>query len=89
MKPILVLYLGVKHIKMDSIQDYAKDINNQIANDEKLLYIIPDFENYTSRLECINPVLMDKYEYFSTKQILDKMNDKLESFMNNDFKKDS
>ena len=65
-KIIIVHYIGVKNIHDYDVFDYINEVANamQIQEDDSVFqYFVPLSSTSDIRVECINPVLVDKEKY--------------------------
>lgn len=81
-KIIIVVYLGAKHLPPKDVaryRDYVQDQFSWAKGDPNIiLMVIPQFETYETRVECINPVLLTEQEYEGARKALDKFESAVE-----------
>lgn len=73
-KLFLVVYIGVKNIPDTDIADYVRAFKRTWNPDESVQIIfIPTRENKTTKVECINPVLLDEEKYKEVEEKIEKI----------------
>jgi len=73
-KLFLVIYIGVKNMSDTDIADYVRAFENVWSPDESVQIIfIPTVESNTTRVECINPVLLDEEKYKEVEEKIEKI----------------
>lgn len=79
-KIIIVHYIGVKNICDADVFDYINEVANamQMQEDDSVLqYFVPLSSTSDVRVECINPVLVDKEKYEEATKKLNELDAKL------------
>lgn len=84
-KPILVFYIGIKNL---TNEETVKLIHNQKAIIDKSYtfsnnIIMPDSNRLENKVECVNPVILEKEDYVIVKEKIDKMLEKANTFFDN------
>jgi hypothetical protein len=73
-KLILIFYICIKHLDINDIQVFINDLAKELKNelDDSIQYwIIPVYDE--TRIECINPVLLDEKQYQSVKEKIERL----------------
>jgi hypothetical protein len=79
-KIIIVHYIGVKDIYEGDVPEFINEVANVILpqeDDSVLQYLIPLRSTSDIRVECINPVLVDKEKYEEATKKLNELETKL------------
>lgn len=79
-KIIIVHYIGVKNIHDGDVPEYISEVANamqMLEDDSVFQYFVPLGSTSDVRVECINPVLVDKEKYEEATKKLNELEAKL------------
>lgn len=73
---ILVFYIDVSRVYKEDVPSYINEVATVLSksDDDTDKYFIPVYES-ESRVECLNPVMLNEDEYTEVKHKLDKIDE--------------
>lgn len=85
-KLFIVFYVNVSKISPSSINSVLKHISESMKYDDTINRIIIPIFNGETKVECINPKLLNEDQYKKVKDQLFEIENKFNSFINSDLK---
>lgn len=91
MKHIFVIYVGCSEFKdnLTRVGELCETVREEFSKgyNDGIFYIIPDFATNNIKIDCINPVYINKKKLVQTHEfrlieLYDKMNETLDMFKN-------
>ena len=81
-KIILVIYAGIKNLSNAAAKNYVTSLLDYSNRLDESIYtlIIPDNTLDSSRVKCLNPVVISKDQYSRIDNIIKEAEEKLKSF---------
>jgi hypothetical protein len=86
---ILVFYIDVSRVYKKDVSSYINEVATALskADDDTDKYFIPVYES-ESRVECLNPVMLNEDEYTEVKHKLDEINEYYKNLLSNQYNLD-
>ena len=76
-KIFLIIYFDVRNIDRADVPYYLKNVSESLIFDESVLKVFIPIEGET-RVECINPVLLNEEKYKEVEKVFEEAKKKLE-----------
>lgn len=80
-KLILVYYVNIGTFNQSEVSQFMERFVKSVENKDMIQYYVP-VRGENSRIECINPKLINEDEFKKVKETLDSYKSKLDEFLN-------
>ena len=86
-KLIVIIYVGTEDISnmLQVINEVRKSLTSCFDKSVKLIFV-PDYTNVGIKVDCINPILLDKEEFKKVDEKLNKINNLIDEYLKNEDK---
>ena len=81
-KIFIIIYFDVRNIDRVDVPYYLKNVSESLRFDDSILKVFIPIDGET-RVECINPVLLNEEKYKEVEKVFNDAKEKLTEFLNN------